>query len=525
VSRRVAVGCFLALAGCGPKTIDLALNIVTNVCEPAVDPFEGVNFVQVRVSGPALEAPIISTQIRSAATLQIPEIPAGPSTVIEVRGYAQDPNQVSTRPISIGRSLPFTVPDVVTATNQSVEINVFLRKVDAFTPPSPASAPGACSPMRQRRAGHTATLLEDGRVFIVGGYDLNASKVRSALVETEFFNPNTGAFEDGPKLALTGGTVLPTAMHTATRLKNGQVLIVGGEQYSSNKPSPRGLQLVYDPSTNLFGSVPARTTNPTVVPRSRHMALMDQGGRVLVLGGISNQVSDAGMALPPPTPHVEWFNPETSRMEYVSGETFARSDASGAAVRGGEYLIVAGGVDGSGALSDQVVSFKFQNDTFVRGNTLPPLTLKRRSAAAVTLNDDSTVLLMGGYSDPTAVVPMDTSEVVKTSSSVVDDGPLVGPRGDLCAAVLQQGSVLAVGGRKVDGAVMKSDESATLIRFDARTGTLSSAGASPLKFARWAHTCTTLSDGSVLVTGGINETTNGPDVLGDAWIYTPIPGE
>jgi hypothetical protein len=41
--------------------------------------------------------------------------------------------------------------------------------------------------------------------------------------------------------------------------------------------------------------------------------------------------------------------------------------------------------------------------------------------------------------------------------------------------------------------------------------------------ARWAHTCTTLADGSVLVTGGINESSVGQEVLQDAWIYTPAP--
>ncbi len=48
-----------------------------------------------------------------------------------------------------------------------------------------------------------------------------------------------------------------------------------------------------------------------------------------------------------------------------------------------------------------------------------------------------------------------------------------------------------------------------------------------LPLGRYLHTCTLLADGSVLVTGGLNETAAKPegDVLNDAWIYTPPPGD
>jgi hypothetical protein len=70
----------------------------------------------------------------------------------------------------------------------------------------------------------------------------------------------------------------------------------------------------------------------------------------------------------------------------------------------------------------------------------------------------------------------------------------------------------------------RSDGSDTLISFDSRTGALTAAEGSPVKVTRYGHTCTTLLDGTVLVTGGVNEDMGTQRVLQDAWIYTPIPG-
>src|SRR5579863_10087491 len=48
----------------------------------------------------------------------------------------------------------------------------------------------AAAPMLEPRSGHTATLLSDGRVLIVGGMRRNQDFYRSA----EFFDPATGKF-------------------------------------------------------------------------------------------------------------------------------------------------------------------------------------------------------------------------------------------------------------------------------------------------------------------------------------------
>lgn len=72
--------------------------------------------------------------------------------------------------------------------------------------------------MRIARVYHTATLLGDGKVLIVGG--LNDNDYPQA--DTELYDPATGTTQPGPQL------LYERVQHTATRLANGNVLIVGG---------------------------------------------------------------------------------------------------------------------------------------------------------------------------------------------------------------------------------------------------------------------------------------------------------
>ena len=75
--------------------------------------------------------------------------------------------------------------------------------------------------MTTPRDGHTATLLKDGRVLISGGD--NGSEV---LDSAEVFNPSTGQF--GPADSMSSAR----KAHTATLLHDGQVLIAGGDDGS-----------------------------------------------------------------------------------------------------------------------------------------------------------------------------------------------------------------------------------------------------------------------------------------------------
>ncbi len=117
------------------------------------------------------------------------------------------------------------------------------------------------------RAFHTATMLNNGMVLIVGGNDSNGNPLASA----ELYNPATGTFTD------TGNLNAARVSHTATLLNNGMVLIAGGEGSSGFLNTAE----LYNPATGTF-TIAGGNLN---TPRLGHTATMLNNGMVLFAGG------------------------------------------------------------------------------------------------------------------------------------------------------------------------------------------------------------------------------------------------
>ncbi len=225
---------------------------------------------------------------------------------------------------------------------------------------------------------------------------------------------------------------------------------------------------------------------------------------------------------------VEWYDDAIREYKIIDGVTAARTEASVFAVKGGEFIAVAGGSDGT-KLVNEIMYFKYSGSSFAQVNQAQPPRLAdpgRRAAGVVGFGSgDEQLLMLGGYSDVTTVKPLNTSEIINTSTGVVSAGPAVGSRGDTCVAKLKDGSILTIGGRTVEAAngPSKSDATTVIIRPNGMGGTAVSNGPE-LASGRFFHTCTTLLDGTVLVTGGVKETLSGAqEVLQDAWVYQPPP--
>src|ERR1700675_2384930 len=108
--------------------------------------------------------------------------------------------------------------------------------VRADNPTTGFVAPG--SSMLEARSGHTATLLQDGRVLIVGGMRRNQEFYRSA----EFYDPATRKFQAAGEMSVA------RVGHAAVLLHSGKVLVAGGYVGMSCTDSAE----LYDPATGKF---------------------------------------------------------------------------------------------------------------------------------------------------------------------------------------------------------------------------------------------------------------------------------
>jgi large repetitive protein len=130
--------------------------------------------------------------------------------------------------------------------------------------------------LKQGRTQHTATLLDDGKVLLAGGYDEGNTLV---LTHAELYNPAGGWTATGP---LANGRL----GHTAILLADGKVLVAAGLNGSyPSSPTWLASAELYDPAKAAWSAAAALT-----VKRSAHTATLLNSGRVLVAGGLDNNV-------------------------------------------------------------------------------------------------------------------------------------------------------------------------------------------------------------------------------------------
>jgi hypothetical protein len=122
---------------------------------------------------------------------------------------------------------------------------------------------------------HTATLLPDGRVLVVGGWQALAGAMES-LSSAELFDPVSGVW------TATGSLHEARGMHVAIGLADGRVLVFGGQVSvsdgggASHGEPVRSAEL-YDPTTGTWSVIEGPPGEPGTATR-----LLD--GRVLVVG-------------------------------------------------------------------------------------------------------------------------------------------------------------------------------------------------------------------------------------------------
>jgi hypothetical protein len=191
------------------------------------------------------------------------------------------------------------------------------------------------SPMRTERRLHTVTLLRDGRVLIAGGFVCciveGQTVSETATAAAELFDPATGNFTP------TGPMAVPRALHQATLLSDGRVLVSGGfgDRVSPGTPGPEHAE-VYDPATGTFSAAGDLQSG-----RSLHTAILLTDGRVLAVGGVASPGDRSAVAL------TELYDPATNA--WSPGPTLqAAFPGATATLLGNGKVLVFGGENASG---------------------------------------------------------------------------------------------------------------------------------------------------------------------------------
>jgi len=334
---------------------------------------------------------------------------------------------------------------------------------------SPAQSTGtfsATGSMTTARFGHTATLLQDGRVLIAGGYTAGIPGFGQAVTATaELYDPANGTF------TATGNMTSVRAYHTATLLPDGRVLIGAGSGGELPAVGPEYSQVsaeLYDPSTGTFTAT-GNMTAPGIVETNTATLLAD--GRVLMTGSPFD---------------AELYDPVTGTFTATGNMTVPPPFNTATLLPDGRVLLAAG------FFAPKV--YDPRSGTFSITGTGLGVT------GRATLLTNGTALVAGGNDDPG---PIAAAEVYDPSTGVFTaTGNMTAPRANHTATLLPDGKALITGGNGWAGNPLMYYfcclSSAEL--YDSVTGLFVNTGT--MASGRAGHTATLLNSGVVLIAGG-----------------------
>lgn len=327
---------------------------------------------------------------------------------------------------------------------------------------------------------HTATLLSDGTVLLIGGNTAPGIDTNT----TEIFDPISNTFT----FSLPLNT--PLHEHTSTLLQDERLLVIGGYGAGSWLNDAK----IFDPTNGLW-----LYSQPLYPHGVVHTATLLPDGRVFVMGGAFRS-GTSGL-----DDRAEVFDPLTNG--WYTAAYHERTEANHTAT-----LLMDDRILISGGLAEPAIYNPVTNEWSPAGSLIIP-----RAGAKAVLLKDGRVLLIGGFSPPS------TGDFVTPSAEIYDPSSnswrltasMNQARYFHTATLLPDGRVVVIGGwNMVSG--YENALSGLVEIFDPSNETWTVL--STLQIGRVTHTATLLNDGRILVTGG---EVRYQEYLNSAILFTP----
>lgn len=222
--------------------------------------------------------------------------------------------------------------------------------------------------MYRGRWEHATSVLADGRVFAVGGRYRDHPNVGTpfALDSAEIFDPATEVWTEVSPMPE------PRYQHTASVLPDGRVLVVGGNEVSTE---PDQVALFWSSATDAWSPAPDPPSH-----REEHRAVTLDSGEVLLFGGFVEGSRGTG---------IDIFDPSSETWRTVA----STNPEHGIALPDGRVFFVGGG-------GPRI--FDIGDDSF---DELAPMPVERSPDAIVVLPGGDILVAgdLGGFEGPESV--------------------------------------------------------------------------------------------------------------------------
>lgn len=390
---------------------------------------------------------------------------------------------------------PIAIAATAVAVAILVGVGLILRSPNVGPSPLPDPTQNAAlawsltGSMVAPRSHHTATLLLDGTVLVVGGAGGDGNNRASA----ELYDSATGSW------TATGSMLTYAQNVSLTVLLDGRVLATGGH-------APTGtFSELFDPVAGSWAA-----TGNMVTARDGFTATLLPDGKVLVAGGEHDGVLASA----------ELFDPATESWTATRPMSTPRQHHVASLLPDGKVLVAGGSTWEDGMASAEL--YDPASETWTPTGTM----LTKYNTESATQLADGKVLVAGfvgcafGAEGPCSFVSV--AELYDPNSGAwTATEPTRVVREGFTATLLPDGKVLIAGGSEVVSGSYNDLDTASAELYDPVTGSWTATAG--MVVARKFHTATRLSDGRVLVAGGSSGYWLAPPVA-SAESYSPGTG-